>query len=73
MNWEVRIMKSVMSFCKKHGWFNPTLFWKNVTRFWPIWTIYGLLWFLMIPAELLSRFQSYYQDQGLTTEETKYL
>ncbi|MCI8537150.1 MAG: hypothetical protein HFF18_00580 [Oscillospiraceae bacterium] len=55
----------------KTSLFNPVLFRKNLTRFWPIWTIYGLLWFLMIPAELLSRFQSYYQDQGLTTEETR--
>ena len=54
MNWEVRIMKSVMSFCKKHGWFNPTLFWKNVTRFWPIWVLYGVIHFFELPMAIFS-------------------
>ena len=54
MNWEVRTMKSGMSFFKERGWFNPTLFWKNVTRFWPIWVLYGLIHFFSLPMTILA-------------------
>jgi len=40
--------------CRVCGWFNFTLFHKNLTRFWPIWTLYGVLWFLILPTNFLT-------------------
>lgn len=31
------------------GWFNPALFRKNLTRFWPLWTLYAVIWLIMVP------------------------
>ncbi len=48
MSWEVRTMRSVTS-C-----FNVTLFRKNLARFWPIWGLYGVIWFFLIPVALFT-------------------
>ena len=47
MSWEVRTMRSVTS-C-----FNFTLFRKNLSRFWPIWGLYGFLWLMLLPVNVL--------------------
>ena len=47
MSWEVRIMRSGTSY------FNFTLFRKNLARFWPIWGLYGLLWLMLLPVNIL--------------------
>ena len=36
------------------GWFNLTLFLKNMSRFWPIWVLYGVIWFLILPVGILN-------------------
>ena len=48
MSWEVRTMRSVTS-C-----INVTLFRKNLERFWPIWGLYGVIWFFLIPVALFT-------------------
>lgn len=48
MSWEVRTMQSVKS-C-----FNGTLCRKNLTRFWPIWALYGVMWLLGLPLQILN-------------------
>ncbi|NCE63805.1 ABC transporter permease [Pseudoflavonifractor sp. 524-17] len=40
--------------CRVCGWFNFTLFQKNLTRFWPVWTLYSVLWFLILPTNFLT-------------------
>ena len=47
MSWEVRTMRSATSY------FNFTLFRKNLSRFWPIWGLYGLLWLMLLPVNIL--------------------
>lgn len=34
--------------------FNLTLFFKNMSRFWPIWVLYGVIWFLILPVGILN-------------------
>lgn len=36
------------------AWFNVTLFRNNLIRFWPIWALYGILWFLLLPVGVLN-------------------
>ena len=36
------------------AWFNATLFRKNWTRFWPLWSLYGVLWFLILTVGILN-------------------
>ena len=50
MNWEVRTMASGTSY------FNCTLYRKTMGRFWPLWTLWGVLWMLVIPLNGLSRY-----------------
>ena len=47
MSWEVRTMRSATSY------FNFTLFRKNLSRFWPIWGLYGFLWLMLLPVNVL--------------------
>lgn len=57
MNWEVRTMLSATSCSKERrpcAWFNATLFRKNWTRFWPLWSLYGVLWFLILTVGILN-------------------
>ena len=46
----------------KTSCFNPTLFKKNLTRFWPMWALYGLFWFLTLPASMFRELE--YMDAG---------
>lgn len=48
MNWEVRTMPSKTSFC------NGTEFRKCLSRWWPLWVIYGVILFIMLPGVLLN-------------------
>ena len=32
------------------GWFSRTLFCKDLSRFWPLWTVYTLIWLVVLPA-----------------------
>lgn len=48
MNWEVRTMPSKTSFC------NGTEFRKCLSRWWPLWVIYGVILFIMLPGALLN-------------------
>ena len=50
MRWEVRTMASGTS-C-----FNSALYRKTLTRFWPLWTLWGVLWLLLLPLNQLSRY-----------------
>lgn len=50
MKWEVRTMASGTSF------FNRALCRKILARFWPLWTLWGILWMLLIPFHQLSRY-----------------
>ena len=49
MRWEVRTMASGTS-C-----FNSALYRKTLGRFWPLWTLWGVLWLLLLPLSQLSR------------------
>lgn len=46
----------------KTSLFNPTLFRKNLTRFWPIWAVYGVIWVLALPGDLLSEYLNGYMQ-----------
>lgn len=35
------------------SYFNFTLLRKNLSRFWPIWGLYGLLWLMLLPVNIL--------------------
>ena len=48
MNWEVQTMPSKTSFC------NGTEFRKCLSRWWPLWVIYGMILFIMLPGALLN-------------------
>ena len=48
MNWEVQTMPSKTSFC------NGTEFRKCLSRWWPLWVIYGIILFIMLPGALLN-------------------
>ena len=50
MRWEVRTMASGTS-C-----FNSALYRKTLGRFWPLWTLWGVLWLLLLPLSQLSRY-----------------
>ena len=50
MRWEVRTMASGTS-C-----FNSALYRKTLIRFWPLWTLWGVLWLLLLPLSQLSRY-----------------
>ena len=50
MRWEVRTMASGTS-C-----FNSALYRKTLGRFWPLWTLWGVLWLLLLPLNQLSRY-----------------
>ena len=47
MSWEVRTMRSATSY------FNFTLLRKNLSRFWPIWGLYGFIWLMLLPVNIL--------------------
>ena len=36
--------------------FNSALYRKTLTRFWPLWTLWGVLWLLLLPLSQLSRY-----------------
>ena len=36
------------------SYFNKTLFLKNTTRFWPIWSLYLVIWVLMLPIPMIN-------------------
>ena len=36
------------------SYFNKTLFLKNTTRFWPVWTLYLVIWILMMPVTIMN-------------------
>ena len=48
MNWEVQTMPSKTSFC------NGTEFRKCLSRWWPLWVIYGVILFILLPGVLLN-------------------
>ena len=48
MNWEVRTMPSKTSFC------NGTEFRKCLSRWWPLWVLYGVILFILLPGVLLN-------------------
>ena len=48
MNWEVQTMPSKTSFC------NGTEFRKCLSRWWPLWIIYGVILFILLPGVLLN-------------------
>lgn len=47
MSWEVRTMSSARSY------FNVALYRKNLTRFWPVWVLYTIIWFFVLPVNLI--------------------
>ena len=50
-------MPSVTSCSKERrpcAWFNITLFRKNWSRFWPLWSLYGVIWFLILTVGILN-------------------
>ena len=55
MSWEVRTMKSATSSSK--SWFYPTLWKKNMARFWPVWALYGLVWLVALPLNLMTNYR----------------
>ena len=46
------------------SYFNVTLFRKNLSRFWPIWGLYGFLWLMLLPVNVLVTGE--YMDQATT-------
>lgn len=54
-------MRSGISF------FNPTLFNKNIQRTWPIWGLYSLFLFIMLPVRILT--PQYSMDYGETVQK----
>ena len=48
MNWEVQTMPSKTSFC------NGTEFRKCLSRWWPLWVIYSVILFILLPGVLLN-------------------
>jgi len=35
------------------SYFNPTLYRKHLTRYWPIWALYTIIWFFVLPINLI--------------------
>ena len=35
------------------SYFNFTLYKKHLTRFWPIWALYAIIWFFILPVNLI--------------------
>lgn len=58
MSWEVRTMPSKTSFC------NGAELRKCLSRWWPLWVIYGVILFIMLPGVLLNA-----QSSGVTPYE----
>ena len=44
--------------------FNVTLFRKNLSRFWPIWGLYGFIWLMLLPVNVLVNGE--HMDRGTT-------
>ena len=67
MSWEVPTMQSQTSY------FDKTLFLKTLRRFWPVWAVYALAWFLILPLPLLNTVRDGIQNSappyGLTDSE----
>lgn len=38
------------------SFFNKTVFFKTIQRFWPLWLGHAVVWFLLLPLELINRF-----------------
>ena len=64
MNWEVQTMPSKTSFC------NGTEFRKCLSRWWPLWVIYGVILFIMLPGVLLNARSTI---PYVSTEQSSYL
>ena len=47
-----------------NGYFSPTLLKKNIKRFWPLWGLYGLGLFFLLPAPILSGIYNYMNGWG---------
>ena len=47
-----------------NGYFSPTLLKKNVKRFWPLWGLYTLGLFFLLPAPILSSIYNYMNGWG---------
>jgi hypothetical protein len=39
------------------SWFYPTLWKKNMARFWPVWALYGLVWLVALPLNLMTNYR----------------
>ena len=50
-----------------NGYFSPTLLKKNIKRFWPLWGLYGLGLFFLLPAPILSGIYNYMNGWGGST------
>ncbi len=64
MNWEVRTMPSKTSFC------NGTELRKCLSRWWPLWVLYGVILFIMLPGVLLN---AHTMTPYASTEQIAYL
>lgn len=64
MNWEVQTMPSKTSFC------NGTELRKCLSRWWPLWVIYGVILFIMLPGVLLN---AHTMTPYASTEQIGYL
>ena len=69
MNWEVQTMPSKTSFC------NGTEFRKCLSRWWPLWIIYGVILFILLPGVLLNARTTtpYMTTPYVSTEQIGYL
>lgn len=47
-----------------NGYFSPTLLKKNIKRFWPLWGLYTLGLFFLLPAPILSSIYNYMNGWG---------
>ena len=69
MNWEVQTMPSKTSFC------NGTEFRKCLSRWWPLWVIYSVILFILLPGVLLNARTTtpYMTTPYVSTEQIGYL
>lgn len=73
-------MKSATSCCECGGWFSRALLRKNITRFSPIWGIYTLILFVLIPVPIYTSavtshgvYYSYLKDMASMTSVVGFL
>ncbi len=50
------------------SYFNTALYRKHLTRYWPIWALYTLIWFFILPVYLILRANADYNSMSTTAE-----